>query len=216
MSQLSKRLHLSFVVYRSYRSMDTKLDKLLASIDPIRTLDKVSARVDEAINSFHVGSGIIKQWEEFQLLLTRFFCHIENIVLRMHPPRSLHPDMDWGRCYGLLIKEYGTNGEKAAFEMVRTGAEGGLYAVLKSVAKRMIEQYSGNEISARICYFWNGLSTEERFSVMDEYLSKYGYLLPSELTEGAGARIRINFIKVLEEHPQLIKRMRNTGSTNIF
>ena len=105
--------------------MQTKLDKLLESIDPVRTLDEVSARVDEAINSFYAGPGVIRQWEEFQLILAKFFCHIENIVLRIHPPRSIDPNFDWGRCYRLLITEYGTSGEKAAFEMVRTGAEAG-------------------------------------------------------------------------------------------
>ena len=194
--------------------MQTKLDKLLESIDPIRTLEKVSARADEAINSFHIGLGVIKQWEEFELILTRFFCHIENVVLLIHPPRLLNPDFDWGRCYRLLINEYGTSGEKAAFEMVRTGAEGGLYAVLKSVAKQMINQYAGNEISGRISCYWENLTVDQRIAALQEYLRKYGHLLPSELTEGSAARIYVNFIKVLEEHPNLIKRMRNIGSAN--
>jgi hypothetical protein len=182
---------------------------LLESIDPVRTVDEVSARVDEAINSFHVGPGVIKKWEEFQLILAKFFCHIENIVLRIHPPRSLDPDFDWGRCYRLLINEYGTSGEKAAFEMVRTGAEGGLYAVLKSIAKQMINQYAGNEISGRISCYLENLTVDQHIAASQEYLLKYGHLLPSELTEGSAARIHVNFIKVLEEHPNLIKRMRN-------
>jgi hypothetical protein len=109
------------------------------------------------------------------------------------------------------MKEYGTNGEKAAFEMVRTGSEGGLYAVLKAVARRMINEYAGNEISARISYFWENLSVDEQIEATEEYLGKYGHLLPSELTEGSAARIRANFIKVLEEHPNLIKRMRDVA-----
>jgi hypothetical protein len=95
--------------------VQTKLDNLLESIDPLRTLDQVSARVDEAINSFQLESGSIKQWDEFKFTLTRFFCHTENVVLRIHSPRQLVPDIDWGRCCRLLMKEYGTNGEKAAF-----------------------------------------------------------------------------------------------------
>jgi hypothetical protein len=209
MSRLFKTLQLSFVVYRSADLVQTKLDKLLESIDPVQTVDEVSARVDEAINSFNVGPGVIRQWEEFQLISAKFFCHIENIVLRIHPPRSLYPDFDWGRCYRLLINEYGTSGEKAAFEMVRTGAEGGLYAVLKSIAKQMINQYAGNEISGRISCYLENLTVDQHIAASQEYLLKYGHLLPSELTEGSAARIHVNFIKVLEEHPNLIKRMRN-------
>ncbi len=196
--------------------MQTKLDRLLSSIDPVRTLDQVSARVDEAVNSFQVESSIIEHWDEFRTVLTNFFCHTESIILRIHPPRIPDPDFDWGRCWQLLTKEYGSSGEKAAFEMIRTGAEGGLYAVLKAVAKQMIEKYAGNEIIARIIHYWQDLSTDEKIAASQEYVHKYGHLLPSELTEGSAARILVNFTKVLEEHPNLIKRMRNVGSTEYF
>ena len=193
--------------------MDSQLDKLLASIDPVRNLDVVSARVDKAINSFRVESSIIKCWDDYKTVLIRFFCHTECIILRMHPPRSPYPDMDWGRCCHLLIKEYGPQGEKAAFEMIRTGSEGGLYAVLKAVAKQMIDKYAGNEITARIIHYWQDLSTDDKIAASQEYVRKYGHLLPSELTEGSAARILVNFTKVLEEHPRLIKRMRSIVST---
>jgi len=191
--------------------MKTKLDELLKSIDPVRTLDQVSARVNEAINSFQIKSGTTKNWNAFKTVLTNFFCYTESLILQINPPRKPHPDIDWGRCCRLLMKEYGPNGEKAAFEMVRTGSEGGLYAVLKSVAKRMIDEYAGNEISARIGHFWQNLSIDEKIAASEEYLSKHSHLLPSELTEGSAARIRFNFIKVLKEHPNLIKRMRDVS-----
>jgi hypothetical protein len=57
----------------------------------------------------------------------------------------------------LLLKEYGPNGEKAAFEMVRTGTQGGQYAVLKSIAKQMINDYAGTGIRARISHYWTSL-----------------------------------------------------------
>jgi hypothetical protein len=189
----------------------TKLDNLLESIDPAQTLDQVSARIDDALNSFSTESGMIKDWDEFRKLLSAFFRHVENYVLRIHTFRSPDPDIDWGRCCRHLINKYGINGEKAAFEMVRTGTQGGLYKVLKEVAGQMAEEYAGNEISARISQFWNALSTDEQIGVIEEYIKKYGHLLPSELTEGSAARIKMNFPKVLKEHPRLIKRMRNVG-----
>jgi hypothetical protein len=191
--------------------MKTKLDKLLYSIDPARTLDQVSARVDKAINSFRVERHVIKQWGEFQYVLARFFCHLENFILHIRPPRALNPNMDGSRCHKLIVKEFGADGQRAAFEMVRTGAEGGLYAVLKKVGRRMVVEYAGNEISSKVRFFWNNLTLNERLSVPKEYLKKFGHLLPRELTEGGAIRIRANFIKVLEEHPYLIKRMRNVG-----
>ena len=188
--------------------MKTQLDKILESIDSRQTLEQVASRVDEGVNSFSVESGIIQTWSEFKQVLTRFFRHIENVVLQVPTFRSPTPEIDWGRCSRLLIKEFGINGEKAAFEIIRTGVEGGLYKVLKAVARQMIDEYTGKEIPARINHFWNVLSTDEQFLVTEEYLDKYGHLLPSELTEGNALRIKANFLKVLEEHPRFMMRLR--------
>jgi hypothetical protein len=190
--------------------MKTKLDRLLESIDPTRTLDQVSMRVDEAVNSFRVRSGIT-DWYGFRTVLREFYRHVENVTLRIRPGFSPDPDIDWGRCCNLLLKEYGPNGEKAAFEMVRTGVEEGLYGVLGAVARRMIDEYTSNEIAARISNFWESLSTDEKLEASKEYLDKYGHLLPSELTSGSAARVRANFLKVLQEHPNMIKRLKNIG-----
>jgi hypothetical protein len=189
----------------------TKLDRLLESIDPARTFDQISARADEAINSFRMESAIISDWQGFRTALTKFYRHVENVILRVRPGFSANPDIDWGRCCNLLRKEYGANGEKAAFEMARTGVEQGLYGVLKAIAEQMISEYAGNETGAKISAFWESLSTDEKLAVSEEYLDKYGHLLSSELTEGSAARIRANFVRVLEEHPKTVKRLRGIG-----
>lgn len=95
--------------------------------------------------------------------------------------------------------------------MTRTGKEGGLYRVLKTVADQMAEEYAQNEISGRIYDYWNRLTTDEQVAATDEYINKYGHLLPAELTEGSAARLKANFPKVLEEHPKIIRRMRRVG-----
>ena len=189
----------------------TRLDRLLESIDPARTVDQVSARVDEALNSFRIKSGVTENWEEFRIILTRFYRHVENITLQIRSGFSPNPEIDWGLCCNLLLKEYGRNGEKTAFEMVRSGIEQGLYGVLKAVARRIIDEYSSNEIAARIASFWGGLSTDEKLEVCKEYLDKYGHLLPTELTNGSAARVKANFLQVLKEHPGIKKRLRNIG-----
>ena len=120
-------------------------------------------------------------------------------------------DFDWGRCTQILMRAYGSNGEKAAFEMARTGNDGGLYAVLKKMANSMAEQYIENEVSAKVSFYWNGLTVDEMLKAADEYLSKYGHLLPSELTEGSAGRIRANMPKVLQEHPRLLQRLGRIG-----
>jgi len=110
-----------------------------------------------------------------------------------------------------MDKAFGPDGFKAGFEIVRTGKEGGLYRVLKTVADLMTEKYAQNEISARISRYWDSLTLDEKLAAPEEYLRKYGYLLPGELIEGSAARIRAHFLKVLEEHPKMIRRMRQIG-----
>ena len=192
--------------------MKTQLDKLLESIDPTITLKQVSSRVDEAMNSFKMESGMIQKWDDFKNVLTAFNWHVQRIILRTRLSRSPDPDIDWGRCCEILLKQYGLNGEKAAMEIARTGTEGGIYSILKKIAKRMIEEYAGNEIRAKIHQYWHSLSTDEKLAATDEYLEKYGHLLPSELTEGNAVRIKAGFIKVLQQHPHLIMRLRKISN----
>jgi len=191
--------------------MATELDNLLASIDPARTLDEVTRRVDNAMNAFPMTAGMVGEWEEFKVVLARFWCQLENAVLRLDPPREPHPGFDLERACHALEAEYGPNGYKAAFEMARTGNEGGLYAVLKTIAKRLIEKYACNEIRSRIDHYWGSLSVDERLAAPAEYIGKFGHHLPSELTEGSAVRIGANFPRVLEEHVRLMQRLRQIG-----
>jgi len=194
--------------------MATKLERLLESIDPSRTIDKVSGRVDQAVNSFKAGSSRITEWEAFENCIARFMVHLQNHVLRLRKPRQLTEEyirFDIHQGFTVLQKLFGRNGEKAAFEMARTGNEGGLYGVLKKIALKTVEEYSGNEIKARISDYWHNLSLQEKLDAPEEYLKKYGHLLPSELTEGSAARIRGFFHRVLEEHPKLVQRLGRVG-----
>jgi len=190
--------------------MSTKLEQLLADIDPSKTYDQTLARADDAINLFSGTSGQITDWNEFSRYMAGFTAHVESKILQLHTcPAGL--DFYWSKCIQLLCHIYGSNGEKAAFEMVRTGKEGGLFSILRTVALRMAEEYAENEIDARIGDYWKKLTLDEQFCVTDEYLEKYGHLLPSELTEGNATRIRADFPKVLAQHSQIIRKTRRLG-----
>ena len=95
--------------------------------------------------------------------------------------------------------------------MSRTGNDGGIYTVLKAIAMHIADEYAQNEIVARIYNYWQDLSVDERLAASTEYISKYGHLLPSELTEGSAGRIRANLPKVLDKHHELIKKIRRVG-----
>jgi len=191
--------------------MTTKLDKLLERIDPSRTIDNVSADVDQAINNFSKPRSTIGDLDEYRQFLADFCRHVETTVLKMSGSFPKYSDFYWARCSNMLDDEFGHNGWKTAFEMVRTGKEGGLYRVLKAIADRMAENYAQNAISARIGDFLNNLTNDEQLAAADEYIEKHGHLIPSEFTSGNGARLKANFAKVLNEHPKIIQRIGRVG-----
>lgn len=189
--------------------MKTKLDKLIEQIDPSRTLNEVSSRVDEAVNRFACSIGSINDYNRFEQVLSQFVRHVDNQVL--HMPSDFAPSSyDWAKCVRILEKEYGDQGHKVAFEMASTGIAGGLYEVLKRVAYHLAYDFAQNEISARVYFFWNDLSMDEKFAAIDEYANKFGKFLPESYVEGSAVFLKMNFTKVLEEHPRMIKRLRNT------
>ena len=187
------------------------LDQLLASIRPEMTLDETSRRADEALNSFALTTAMIQDWDQFTACLDKFLDHVEAKILRLSGPVRLDPSFHWSRCAQMLRNLYGPSGEKVAFEKARTGNEGGLYAVLKALALTVGEQCAENEIRARIGQYWGQLPVNEQLAAVDEYLQKYGHLLPSEMTEGSAGRIRAGFPKVLEMHASLLHGIRRVG-----
>ena len=190
--------------------MQTKLDRLLAFISPEKTIVETYNRANEAINTFQ-ASARIEKWDNFRYCMAQFLKHIYFCILRLSKPADLSFDHYLSWFPHILIKIYGSNGEKAAFEMARTGNEGGLYSVLKAVAMRVADEYSENEISAKVNAYLDNLSGDEQFDACSEYISKYGHLLPSEITETNAIRIRANFRKVLEKHPRLLLKFHSVG-----
>ena len=190
----------------------TKQDQLLSSIDSGRTIEQIARRIDEAINSFLPGPGQINRYDDFVTYVICFCRLVEATVLRLQGGSpNASPDLDRGRFMHVLSRAYGAQGLRTAFEMARTGNEGGLYAVLRKLGEVLAGQYAENEIAARVWSYWNGLSMAEKLAAADEYLSKHGRLLPSELTEGSAGRVRANLPKVLQEHARMMQRLRRVG-----
>ena len=192
--------------------MATQLDRLLENIGPEHTIQKAFNRANEAINTFPLESSLITEWDEYRMVMARFYRHVEKKVLNVQgrmPTTDM--DFDWGRCFNTIIKAYGNNGEKTAFELVRTGNDGGLNGVLRKIALAIAEYYSQNEIAARVNLWLNGLSVEEKLAAGDEYIKKFGHLLPSEITEGGAVRIKANLLQVLIMHPRMIHELNKVG-----
>ena len=161
------------------------------------------------MNSFHFNKAIIEDFYEFKDCLTNFVCHIENQILKTSIPAIEHKNMYWHYCLQAFDAEFGSGSEKTAFEIARTGNEGGLYNIFKIVAQKISKKYIDQWITHKVLSYWNGLTVDEQLSAPSEYIDKFGHLLPSEMLEGSSARIKANFTKVLIKHPVIIKKLRN-------
>jgi len=191
--------------------MQTELDRLLAGISPEKTIVKTFNRANEAINTFHPKSALIENWDEFRCCMEEFMRHVERHSLRFHGSVDISSDYYWSQCVRVLLKVYGSSGEKAAFEMVRTGNDGGLNSVIRSVAMHAAEGYIKMEIQAKVNAYLNSLSNDQQLAASCEYLTKHGHLLPSEMTEASAARIHAEFRKVLEKHSWLLLKLHEVG-----
>ena len=184
--------------------MSTKQDRLIESIHPDNTLKETFARANQAVNSFPFPNVLLKYFEQFRHVMICFHRHLEAHILNIDALPQASVDFQWSRCYGVFKEMYGSNGEKAAWEIIRTNREGGLRAVIQKYTETVARNYATNEISARIYFYLKTLSVQERIAAAEEYVQKYIHLLPDELTESSAARIHDNFAKVLEKHVYML------------
>lgn len=190
--------------------MTTKLDKLLKKIDPFHRIGEIHKRMYSAQKTFSYGSLKIRNWHEYQNYLARYFCHIENVSLKVKMP--VHPEMHYHRCIRFLKEEFGPNREKIAYEMAKIGVNGGLYAVLNILAKRLAEFYTRNTIISYVDEYWNKLSYNARMAAAEEYRKKYRSLFPATYKDVSTKLLAAHLPRILEEHMYLLKRFREIGS----
>jgi hypothetical protein len=187
--------------------MATRLEELMESIDPSRTIDRVSAAVDDAFNSFR-NNNPIKSFEDYQEYMSKFVGHIESVVLNFGSNVPHKKDFWLARYEDLVKKGHGPDAWKWNYEKILTGKDGGTYKLLKDVAAMILEDRSGREISARIWRFWESLTDDEKLEAANELLRNFGQILPSEYMGSGAAYLKMNFPRVLEKYPQLVMEIR--------
>ena len=192
--------------------MKSKLDILLKSLSPERTIEETNNRANEAIGTFNFDKGKVESWEEFRCCMAKFSKHLDERILKLKESLDTPLTDYWKYCIGPLLRIYGSNGDVTAFTIANTGNEGGLYAVLKAFAMYKAEEYTKNEISGRVYAYWQGLSAEEKIEAAGEYLSRYEHIIPSELLESDAPTLRNNFWQVLEKHPFIVQKLHQAGS----
>jgi hypothetical protein len=192
--------------------MATKLEDLLESIDPRRTLDENYRRAMDVLNRLRIPRDPIAKWDEYRHFVGELGKRLDEGILGVRGGMpEMSDDFYYGRACQRLVRIYGSQGDKIAFEYIRTGVEGGLNEVIKRMAMDAVEEYTENEIQSRIHDYYNGLDMDEKLAAAEEYLEKFGHLLPEELVEGSGCRVKANLPAVLAGHHRLMRQLGRLG-----
>lgn len=188
--------------------MTTRLERLIQNITDVP--DRIDRYRDEALNSFPPPPAVVPDWDAYRVLLARFYCHIECRTLGI---ASRHPDMqfDLSRCWNLLKKKFGESAPQTAFEIVRTGAEGGVLQLLRTVADLYAGECAERQIGMAVDLYWSNRAAEDLLADAREYVANYSHILPGEITEGSATRIHANFRKVLKQHPFVVRQLRRAA-----
>ena len=188
--------------------MPTQLDNLLSEIDPVRVYDRIEARVNHALDNFHVEWRQIRNRDDFQECVAMFLFQA-SLPSHAKPGLSGMPlSMWWSQAVPLLNQEYGPSGAEVGYQNARLGVEGAIHGVLKVLAKRLIEEHSRRVAQSHISDFWNNLSPWDQKQAVVEYISKFGQLLPPEVRGKDPVAIWVEFPRLLEQHPHSIRALR--------
>jgi hypothetical protein len=144
--------------------------------------------------------------EECKECLAEFVRVARNAALRLSGDAGNDIEMNFSSAIHYLEREYGTS--RTVYDIMSSGEEGGVYGIYRTLARLMAEEFSQNEIGAKVSAYWHNLSVDEKLSAPDEYIEKYKNILPQKTREDA-IRLKASFWKVLNDHPRIIKDIRD-------
>ena len=85
-----------------------------------------------------------------------------------------------------------------------------MVGVVKKVAYHLADEMAKTHIHLGVHAFWDSLSVQEKHAAADEFLQRFGHLLPSELTEGGAWRVRASLPAVLERFAGMLRSLSQT------
>ena len=161
------------------------------------------------INTFSWRIARFEHGDEYTAWLATLYCHLECTVLGI-PQRKPHPSLDLCRAWELLKRPYGQNAPQTLYDIARSGSEGGLRQIMRTMADVYGEEYARGLVAVAVGFYLAGRPPSDLISDAREYLALHREIIPSELQDGTPARIMASFSKVLEMHPFTLRRIRQS------
>ena len=142
--------------------MSTKLEQLLEKIDPKNTIDVSEKRINNVIASIQRSSNTVSSFEEYQDCLAEIVQVGRKAVLNLPFFKLDDKDIDFGEAIRFLSKEYPGDTIQIVYSIMLSGAEGGVYQIMKALASVMAEEYTQNQITANVVECWDNLTLKEK------------------------------------------------------
>lgn len=189
--------------------MATKLQQLLDKIDYKNLFEADKRRVERVLSQYRSKRNTVENHDEFKKCLVEFVGQIYGAIINVpNGFRSASNSHMFSLAIDFLKSKYQGNTEITVYEIMHSGAEGGVYQILKTLAQIMTDKIYLDGVEHFIARFLDEISYDERTVYAKEYLNKYAYILPSNYKNDPNM-VLISFDKVLREHAIYMKRLRN-------
>ena len=168
-------------------------------------VERCRRAADEALRVFPFRSAVVEGGVEFKDVMARLYLLIQQHLTGATKPSSASLEQAWEYCVTAFSEIYGNSGFHSALEACRTGLDSGVIGVARRLAYHLADTMGRQHVKgARAA--WDALPLAEKFTLTDEFLKKYGHMLPAGLTSGSAGRVRAFLPDILEKVPELAQK----------
>ena len=193
----------------------TKLKILLNEIEYGNKWKTYELKIEEVISNYNLHENTVKTYNEYRKLLANFMKQIWAAFF--DNPNSIN-HIDEGilinKALETLKTTYHDDTDLVVFKIMNTGAEGGVYQVLKTLTKNWITSLFNQHIELIVNKFVESLTWQERENAAKEYLNEFKDILPSNFRNDP-LQVAVSLKNILIEHPRMMKRIKELSSSNL-
>ncbi len=191
--------------------MKTKLDNLLEEIHPDVIYNQIGKPMDEAFANYPIQSSTVSSFDELQEVLVDAYCVFIDTSPDVYLTNISIFDFHFAKVWEILTPALGDTHFR---EMMVYGIDGGVYEVLKTLAREMERKASESLIKIRISSYWNNLTSTEKQKAPFEYYKKYKFILPQTPGFIKDLQLEKIFLDCLEKHPFVLAIHQKQNQTN--
>ena len=187
-----------------FSKMRPQFQHLLEELESV--YQKTECQLEERAMRFKVPASV-RHPDEFDDVVTSFFGGLYCPELVREECWAEHRAYVSSMAFRLLGQDYGGQAKVRSFDLARTGNAEGLRGVLNLLLQRLLDELEKRHAQALLSQY---AKTDPKTRIQDarDYMSAYGKLLPSEMTDRNGVVVLEKFLQFLGQHARTVNEMR--------